>query len=88
MDGTSDFDGRLEICQVGVWGTICNAWWDRNDAIVACRQLGINATGMSALLLIILLIMIYFCHNTSCLCGITLKRNWPHPVVWIIVPWH
>ena len=45
MDGTSAYDGRLEICLANVWGTICNHLWDRNDAIVACRQLGINATG-------------------------------------------
>ena len=38
-------DGRLEVCQVGVWGTICNYLWDRNDATVACRQLGLNVTG-------------------------------------------
>lgn len=41
----SPYDGRLEICLNRVWGTICNHFWSRNDAIVACRQLGINATG-------------------------------------------
>lgn len=46
MDGTSPYDGRLEVCLAGVWGTICSYLWDRSDAMVACRQLGINATGM------------------------------------------
>lgn len=47
MDGNSPHDGRLEICQAGVWGTVCDyEWeWDRQDGIVACRQLGINTTG-------------------------------------------
>ena len=49
VDGTSENNGRLEICQASVWGTICNFGWDRNDAIVACRQLGINATGIKFL---------------------------------------
>ena len=44
VDGTSAFNGRLEICQANVWGTICSYQWDTNDTIVACRQLGINAT--------------------------------------------
>ena len=46
VDGNSPHDGRLEVCQVRVWGTICTHMWDRNDGMIACRQLGINATGM------------------------------------------
>ena len=45
MDGTSAYNGRLEICLANVWGTICLISFDRNDAIVACHQLGIDATG-------------------------------------------
>ena len=46
MDGNSLYDGGLEICQVGVWGTICDYLWDRTDSLVACRQLfGDNVTG-------------------------------------------
>ena len=46
VDGNSPYDGGLEICQVGVWGTICDYLWDRTDSLVACRQLfGDNVTG-------------------------------------------
>ena len=44
VGGMNDLEGRLEICYVGIWGTVCNDGWgfpllDRN-AKVACRQLG------------------------------------------------
>ncbi|XP_064383039.1 mucin-2-like [Halichondria panicea] len=35
--------GRIEICNGGVWKTICDSNWTRNDAAVACRQLGYSA---------------------------------------------
>ena len=33
------YKGRLEIKHEGVWGTICDDFWDRKSAEVACRQL-------------------------------------------------
>ena len=35
-----DTHGRVEICQDGIWGSICDDGWDYMDAIVVCRQLG------------------------------------------------
>lgn len=46
VNGPSQHEGRLEICLGGGWGTICDNGFGRNDAIVACRQLGFLTEGM------------------------------------------
>ena len=39
-------EGRVEVCVGGVWGSVCSHFWNFNDALVVCRQLG-YAEGMS-----------------------------------------
>jgi len=45
MDGSSNMEGRVEVCLSGVWGTVCDNDWSAVDANVACRQLGYSGSG-------------------------------------------
>jgi hypothetical protein len=45
LQGGTANQGRVEICNTNVWGTVCDDFWGAVDAQVACRQLGFSATG-------------------------------------------
>ena len=45
VDGVTEYEGRIDLCYSGAWGSVCPNLWNSNDAKVVCRQLGYNNIG-------------------------------------------
>ena len=44
-NGSTPYDGRVEVCNARVWGTVCDDFWGEPDVRVVCRQLGFSPWG-------------------------------------------
>ena len=52
VNGTTELEGRLEICINNAWGTICSQGFTADDAEVVCRQLEVPFSGMLVVIIV------------------------------------
>ena len=46
-DGYSFYGGRVEVCQDGVYGAVCDIGWNREAAQATCARVGYDYRGIS-----------------------------------------
>ena len=42
INGLTEAEGRVEICTVGRWATVCGKYWTEKNTVVVCRYLGFS----------------------------------------------
>lgn len=45
VGGSNQYEGRVELCLHGRWGTVCDDIWNGYNAAVVCRRLGFTENG-------------------------------------------
>lgn len=54
MGGSTDIEGRVEVCIDETWSTVCDNGWLTTEANVVCKQLGFAIRGANILTCIVI----------------------------------
>ena len=46
VNGSNQYQGRVEVCINNAWGTVCSLSWSSTDAKVVCRHAGAQLLGL------------------------------------------
>ena len=88
MGGSSEYEGRVEVCINDQWGTVCDNSWSVNDATTVCKQLGYAYTS-SKIYSMHFFSNLYCCNQTPqprrCMLTPTLGKEMA-PFLWTM--WH
>ena len=60
VGGRNSKEGRVEVCNNGWWGTVCDDSWSVIDGHVVCRQLGFGSGGLYTIMFYIICMHVYF----------------------------
>ena len=62
VGSSSSTSGRVEVCAYNQWGTVCDDYWDNNDAKVVCRMLNYPSSGKTIYSIYYVIVFYFRCY--------------------------